>query len=183
MNVEHGMRYRRIEILRGVWGVALLVCPDRVLAIAHGLRVDAKSRIIARILGARHLIQSTLSGFRPSPEVLAMGVWVDTVHALTALGLAVVDRDRARAGLTDAAVAGLWALAGNHDLARAGPTPAARQRVRERLALLVLSRVPGGHSLLARQGHRESGPLPRVSSTTHVYAPSTGMEWDAFLDQ
>ncbi|AEV72374.1 hypothetical protein MycrhN_1763 [Mycolicibacterium rhodesiae NBB3] len=32
--------------------------------------------------------------------------------------------------------------------------------------------------------HGSNGVLyPRVSSTIHVYATSTGMEWDAFLDQ
>lgn len=143
-------RYRRIEIVRGLWGAALLAWPDRVLATVHGLRVDTRSRTIARILGARHVAQSALSGYRPSPEVLAMGVWVDAVHALTAVGLAVLDRNRARAGLTDATVAALWAAGGNHDLADDSPTPVAHQRIRDRLAILVLSHVPGGRWLLAR---------------------------------
>ena len=53
-----------------------------------------------------------------------MGVWVDAVHSLTALGLAAVDRSRVRAGLTDTAVAALWAVAGYRDLAGARPAPA-----------------------------------------------------------
>ena len=93
-----------------------------------------------------------------------MGVWVDTVHALTALGLAAVDRDRARAGLTDTAVAGLWAVVGNRDLARAAPTPAAQQRIRDRLAILVLSHVPGGRRLLARTQQSQSAMTVTRSS-------------------
>ena len=108
------------------------------------MRVDTKSRVIARILGARQLSQAALSGFRPSPEVLAMGVWVDTVHALTALGLALVDGARARAGLTDTAIAGLWATAGYRDLTRGRATPPAHQRRRDQLAVLVLTHAPAG---------------------------------------
>lgn len=44
---------------------------------------------------------SVLSGCRPSPEVLATGVWVAGVYALTAIALVIVDRARARGGLTE----------------------------------------------------------------------------------
>lgn len=141
---------RKIELLRAGWGAALLVAPRQVMTNVHHVRVDRKSVVIARILGARQLTQATLSGFRPSPEVLAMGVWVDAVHAMTALGLAMLDRSRARAGLTDTAIAGLWAGAGYRDLASAGPTPLAHQRRRDQLARIVLGAVPGGSPLLRR---------------------------------
>jgi hypothetical protein len=77
-----------------------------------------------------------------------MGTWVHTVHALTALALAVGDRDRAR--LTDSAVAGLWATAGYHDLTRARATPPPDRRRRDQLAVLVLTRAPGGGFLRSR---------------------------------
>lgn len=141
-------RLRRIELARGVWGAALLVAPRQVMERVHHVRVDTNSVVVARILGARQLTQAALSGIRPSPEVLAMGVWVDTVHALTALGLAVVDRTRARAGLTDTAVAGVWAAAGYRDLSGAEATPPAHQRTRDRLARVVLGLAPGGRLLL-----------------------------------
>lgn len=132
---------RGIELLRGAWGAVLLAAPDRILSSIHGLYNDTKSRVITRILGARHLTQAALSERRPGAEVLAMGRWADTVHALTALTLAVGDRDRARAraGLTDSVVAGLWATAGYHDLTRARATPPPDRRRRERLAVLVLT--------------------------------------------
>lgn len=81
-------------------------------------------------------------------------MWVDAVHALTALGLAVADRHRARAGLTDAAMAALWAAAGHHDLAPSSATPPDRRTVRDQLAVLVLSHVPAGPGLLSRAGNR-----------------------------
>ncbi len=80
-----------------------------------------------------------------------MGVWVDAVHALTALGLAVINRSRARAGLTDAAVAGVWAVLGYRDLTTKGLTPPAdHERRRDRLARAVLSTAPGGGPLIRR---------------------------------
>ncbi len=140
-------RHRGIEMLRGAWGAALLAAPDRVLGVVHGLRVDSKSLVVARILGARQLTQAVLSGYRPSPEVLAMGVWVDTVHALTALGLAVFDPARTRAGFADAVVAAVWAAGGYHDLEGASATEPAHQRTRDQLALAILDRAPAARLL------------------------------------
>jgi len=101
---------RPIELVRAGWGAALLLWPRPVLEHLRHVRVDTKSVAVTRILGARHLTQAVLSGVQPSPEVLAIGVWVDAVHAMTALGLAVTDRCRARAGLIDTVVAGVWAV-------------------------------------------------------------------------
>jgi hypothetical protein len=141
---------RKIELIRAGWGAALLLAPRPVMSTVHGVRVDRKSVLTARILGARQLTQAALSGIRPSPEVLAMGVWVDAVHAMTALGLALVDTTRARAGLTDTAVAALWAGAGYRDLTSAQSTPPAHQRCRDQLARFVLGGVPGGALLMRR---------------------------------
>ncbi|RDH75527.1 hypothetical protein DVS77_26380 [Mycolicibacterium moriokaense] len=149
-NSPAGVRYRKIEGARAAWGLALLVAPATTLGLVHGLTVDKRSRAVARILGARHLTQATLSGVRPSPEVLAMGVWVDAVHAATAVGLAVLDTSRARAGLTDAAIAGVWAGAGYRDLDSAKATPPQHQRLRDTLAAMVLHYAPGGGPLLSR---------------------------------
>ena len=150
---------RKIELVRAAWGAALLVAPRQVMQNVHHVPVDTKSVVIARILGARQLTQAALSGVRPSPDVLAMGVWVDAVHALTALGLACVDRSRARAGLTDTAVAALWAATGYHDLRGATPTPPSHDRRRDRLARIVLGNAPGGGVLLRQVEH---------GSMTHV---------------
>jgi hypothetical protein len=155
-------RSRGVEILRGVWGAALLADPDQVLGIVHGLRVDTKSRVIARILGARQLTQAILSGLRPSPEVLAMGVWVDAVHALTALGLALVDNRRARAGLTDTAIAGVWAAVGYHDLTCGLATRPAHERRRDRLAVIVLTHAPGGRFLQRAVEDNSTLPLGKL---------------------
>lgn len=141
---------RAIELVRGGWGAALLVAPRPVMERVHHVQVDTKSVVVVRILGARQLTQAVLSGRQPSPEVLAMGVWVDAVHALTALALAALDRPRARGGLLDAGVAGTWAAVGYRDLLRANSGAETPPDRRDRLARLVLRVAPGGWLLLRR---------------------------------
>ncbi len=102
---------RPLEVARAAWGLALLVAPHRVLAVAGEAAPDpARPRHRPR-LGARHLVQAAVSGLTPGRAVLADGAWVDGIHALTSLALAVVDRRRRRLGLLDAAVAASWGLA------------------------------------------------------------------------
>lgn len=144
-------RPRRYEELwRAGWGAALLLAPRPILTRVHHVHVDATAIAVARILGARQLAQALLSGVRPSPEVLAMGVWVDGAHAASAVALAAADPGRARAALTDAAVAGVWAAAGARDLRRGTAGPPGHDRHRDRLARRVLRLVPGGQALLRR---------------------------------
>lgn len=156
---ERRRSLRGVEVTRALWGLALLTRPRDVLRQVHRIQVDRTSIVVARILGARHLTQAVLSGVRPSPEVLAMGVWVDGAHAATALGLAVVDRDRASAGLVDTVAATAWAGAGLHDLRHAAATPPAHDRRRDAMARAVLGHVPGGRPLLAQiAAAREARP-------------------------
>lgn len=143
------MKIRLIEVLRAGWGTALLTAPSQVLDHIHGVQVDRRALVVTRILGGRHLVQALLSGVNPGPEVLAAGVWVDTVHSITALGLAVVDRRRARGGVTDAAVAASWAALGWRHL-RAGKARTDGIRGRDRLARTVVGALPGGDGLMAQ---------------------------------
>ncbi len=141
---------RALELTRAAWGLGLLCRPREILSHVHGLQVDRRSVVVGRILGARHLAQAVGSGVRPSPEVLALGIWVDTVHAGSAVGLAVVDRNRARAGLVDTVAAAGWAAAGWYDLTRGRPTPPRHEWRRDVIARAVLRLVPGGGPLRRR---------------------------------
>lgn len=143
------MKIRAIELVRAGWGAVLLTAPAEMLDHIHGVRVDRKALVVTRILGARHLTQAALSGVNPGPEVLAAGVWVDAVHSATALGLAVLDRRRARGGVTDAAVAASWAVLGWRHL-RAGRARTDGVGARDRLARTVVGALPGGGGLMAR---------------------------------
>ena len=143
------MTLRSIELVRAGWGAVLVTAPTRVLNRIHGVQVDDKAIAVTRILGARHVVQALLSGIDPGPEVLAAGVWVDAVHSLTAFGLAVVDRRRVRAGVTDGLVAALWAGLGWRHL-RSGKARTGAVRGRDRLARTVVGALPGGRGLMAR---------------------------------
>jgi hypothetical protein len=141
------MRLRYLELLRAGWGAVLLVAPGTVLTGLRGVQVDRKAIVVARILGGRQLVQAALSGIRPSPEILAAGVWVDGAHALTALGLALADRRRARIGVADGLVAASWAGLGLHNLRNDATAPADGRR--DQLARIVIGRLPGGSRLMA----------------------------------
>jgi hypothetical protein len=153
---------RGVELLRAGWGAALLVAPRHVLRPLR-VDVDTASVVTARVLGARHLAQAALSGLRPSEDVLALGVWVDVVHSLTAVGLAVADPARSWAAGTDAVVAGTWAALGERDLKHPSNPPVTDQRWRDAAARWVLAHVPLGSRLLRSGSSRRqpggSGPL------------------------
>lgn len=146
--------HRKIELARGAWGLAGLVVPRRVLASAGGDPDDQTSRVVMRVLGVRQVGQAVLSGVSPSPAVLALGVWVDSVHALTALGLAVFRRPYAAPALVDAAIASAWAAFGVDDLRSGGRHD--DEQLRSRLARDVLGLVPGGAAL-----RQAAGPAQR----------------------
>ncbi len=143
------MKLRGIEVVRAGWGTVLVAAPAAVLNHIHGVQVDRKAVVVTRVLGARHLAQALLSGIDPGPEMLAAGVWVDTVHSMTAFGLAAVDRRRARGGLTDGVVAAVWAGMGLRHL-RTGKAGTGAVRGRDRLARTVVGALPGGRRLMAQ---------------------------------
>ncbi len=101
-----------LELIRGGYGALQLALPGLVADRLLAHRFDPRGRRVARVLGARQLVQALGSGRRPSYPVLAVGVEVDLLHAASMLGLGLVDRRRRRVALADAVIAGSFALAG-----------------------------------------------------------------------
>lgn len=97
--------------VRGGYGALQLMAPALVSERLLGRPLDTRGRAIARILGARQLAQAAASGREPGYPVLALGVEVDLLHALSMLGLAASPRRR-RAALTDTLIAASFATAG-----------------------------------------------------------------------
>ena len=102
---------RWFPVIRGAYGLALLGVPGLLIRLAGGPG-DVRSRGAARLLGARQLVQAALTAPEPSAMTLALGVEADLAHALSMLGLAVLDQRRRRPGYTDAVGATAFAAAG-----------------------------------------------------------------------
>lgn len=100
-----------LYVVRGGYGALQLTSPTLVSGRLLRARLDPRGQGVARVLGARQLAQALASGPVPSYPVLAVGVEVDLLHAVSMLALALVGRRR-RAAFTDALIAGLFTLAG-----------------------------------------------------------------------
>lgn len=104
--------------IRAGYGVMLIAAPGVVIHLVTGQPPGRRACRLARLLGARHLVQAAVSAFAPMPGVLAAGAGVDALHTASMLMLAAVDRGARRVALTDALAESLFAAAG---FSSAGP--------------------------------------------------------------
>jgi hypothetical protein len=98
--------------IRACYGVALVAAPGAVIRLATGQPSGRRERGVARLLGARHVVQAAITALAPVPGVLAAGAGVDAVHTTSMITLAAADRRVRRAALTDALAESLFAAAG-----------------------------------------------------------------------
>jgi hypothetical protein len=63
------------------------------------------------VLGVRHLLQTGVEAFATPPAVHYLGAAADELHALSGIGLAVLDRRWRRAALIDSAIASTLGVA------------------------------------------------------------------------
>jgi hypothetical protein len=104
---------RALAFVRGAWGAACLVAPRRIGRAAGVGPGDRRAIIAVRVLGLRETAQAVLVGTARSPEVSAVGVWVDLVHALSMVALAGGSARYRRPALASAATAVLWGVLGS----------------------------------------------------------------------
>lgn len=97
---------------RACYGVALVLAPGASIHLATGRSPGRRTRRVAQVLGARHLIQAALSALAPQPTVLAVGAAVDALHSASMVLLAIADRGTRRVALTDAFAEALFAAVG-----------------------------------------------------------------------
>ncbi len=100
---------RRVSIARVLLGAVQLVRPTWV---ARDGADDELTIGAIRLLGARDMTQGVITLLRPSRRVIRLGAAVDTIHALSMVGLAAVDRPRRVTALTSVAYAAGCAVAG-----------------------------------------------------------------------
>ena len=99
-------------LVRAAHGAALVLAPGPAIRLTTRRLPSRRMCRVARVLGARHLIQAALTGAAPEPRVLAAGGQVDAVHTASMLLLAAVSRAGRRAALTDALTGAAFAAAG-----------------------------------------------------------------------
>jgi hypothetical protein len=98
---------------RACYGGVLLLAPGPVIRLCTRHPASSRAQNVARVLGARHLVQAALTtGTPPGTARLGIGAVVDLTHAASMVGLALIDRTVRRATLADAAIETLLAGAG-----------------------------------------------------------------------
>jgi hypothetical protein len=100
-----------VPLARAGYGTALLVAPGPMIGIVTGQPPSRRARQVARVLGARHLAQAAITALNPGPEVVALGVIVDLLHAASMFAFAAVVPDLRQAELVDALAATALAVA------------------------------------------------------------------------
>jgi len=100
-----------IPLVRAGYGAALLCAPGTMIRVCTGRRASLHARRVTQLLGIRHLAQAVTTAWAPRPRTVAAGVAVDLCHAASMVGLAAANRSMRRAGLADAVVATVLAVA------------------------------------------------------------------------
>jgi len=109
-----------LQVARAGYGGALLIVPGPVIRLATGRPAGRRARAVARVLGARHLLQAGLTAVTgPGGTSLGVGAAVDLVHAASMAALGLADRQVRRLTLPDALIETTFAAAGV-SAARAG---------------------------------------------------------------
>ncbi len=89
---------------RGAWGAALLIAPQRFVS-SDGGEARGSLRTVARVLGARQLVESGLLLREPEVRPPLWAMAVDLLHAASMLAVAAASRSLRRDALKSAAVA------------------------------------------------------------------------------
>lgn len=99
---------RAADLVRLGYGACLVVRPQAVARRLAGVELDQRARLVARVLGLRHVAQAVVAVRGARPGAREVGRRVDGVHALTMLVLAAWAPGRQRVALADATVAALF---------------------------------------------------------------------------
>jgi hypothetical protein len=105
------MMSRGLEAARALYGAGLLLAPSQALARGARSPLDRPAVVVARVLGARDLLQAAILWERPAPRWRLSGAAVDAAHAASMLALARWSRmpTRRRLAARNARTASLFA--------------------------------------------------------------------------
>ena len=103
---------RRLALVgRAGYGAVLLLAPRGVLSQFSGEPCDESTVRVARLLGARQVLQAAVLYARSAPAWQLGGAGVDLLHGLSMLGVAAVSPKYRKVALISARDAGVLALA------------------------------------------------------------------------
>lgn len=107
---RRGIRPPAVAVVRGLVGAVLLVRPTVPLAVPSG-PADRSARVVARLLGARHLVQAVVETTTPQLLTPGRSAFVDVTHAASMLGWALLDRPHRPTAMLNAGTAAAFAAA------------------------------------------------------------------------
>jgi hypothetical protein len=100
-----------VPLARAGYGAALLCAPGPLIGLCTGRPPGPRARRVARVLGARHVVQAAITAANPGPTVITLGALTDLLHAASMFALAAVDQTPRRAEFADALAATALAVA------------------------------------------------------------------------
>ena len=101
-----------LTVVRAAWGAVLLAAPRMVMALISQRPAGRCSRLVARLLGARDLVQAVVLARDQSRPTVAAGIAVDALHSSTMLWLAIRRPEHRRGALFSALIAACFAISG-----------------------------------------------------------------------
>ncbi|WIM93329.1 hypothetical protein ACTOB_005306 [Actinoplanes oblitus] len=105
---------------RAGWGCALLLAPETLLRLGGRPAPAPALTALARVLGARQIVQAAVLTAWPAGAVARCGAAVDVLHATSDLGYAAASPRHRPVVLLDAAIGAGLAAAGRRLAARTG---------------------------------------------------------------
>ncbi len=100
-----------LSALRCAYGVTLIAAPPSSLSKLSRAPIDRRTALVARVLGARELLQAALVARHPSRNAQLASAGVDGLHAATMFALAALDHSRRTVALQSGATATALAVA------------------------------------------------------------------------
>ena len=103
---------RALTATRVLYGSLLLLAPGKLLRQLPRRQTGRRTQAVARVLGARHLLQAVIVSRQSSKRRLRAGAVVDASHAATMVALAALVPQRRWPAGADALAAASLAAAG-----------------------------------------------------------------------
>jgi hypothetical protein len=99
-------------LAEGCWGATLLLAPRPLLQAIAREPLNRRATGVARVLGARSVLQALATAQRPTRRRLAVGALVDATHAASMVAAAAADIGPRALTIASAATASAFAFAG-----------------------------------------------------------------------